>query len=147
MPSSKKHDTPKIVLDTNTWISALIWGGKPATIIKAAEQGTINIFITEPLIEEINQVLKYPKIKKIYHPQTTHQQLIEQILKNTKFVETTTAKLEVIKEHPADNKIIECAVSAKADYIISGDKHILNIITYKKTQILTANDFIEKITQ
>ena len=38
MPSSKKH-APKAVLDTNVWVSALLWGGKPAAVIKAAEEG------------------------------------------------------------------------------------------------------------
>jgi len=146
MSSSKKH-APKIVLDTNVWVSALIWGGKPAKIIKAAEQGTVNIFITEAVIEEICRVLKYPKIEKIYHPQTTQQQLMEQILRNTQFVETTMIKLEVVKEHPADDKIIECAIAAKANYIVSGDKHLLNLIAYKKTQILTINEFIKKILE
>jgi predicted nucleic acid-binding protein len=55
----------------------------------------------------------------------------EQILKNTKFVETTV-KLKVIKDHPTDDKLIECTVSAKVDYIISSDKHLLNVISYKK---------------
>ena len=69
---------------------------------------------------------------------------MEQILKNTKFVEIT-AKLKVIKEHLADDKIIECAVSAQADYIVSGDKHLLNVIFYQKTQILSVNEFMKLI--
>ncbi|MCL2313615.1 MAG: putative toxin-antitoxin system toxin component, PIN family [Firmicutes bacterium] len=143
MPSSKKHAL-RIVLDTNVWVSALIWGGKPATIIEAAEQGKIDIFISEFIVEEISQVLSYPKIEKVYHTQLTRQQLMEQILKNTKIVEITT-KLEAIKEHPADDKIIECAASAKADYIISGDKHLLNVSSYQKTPILPVSDFIKLI--
>ncbi len=143
MPSSKKRAL-KIVLDTNVWVSALIWGGKPAKIVEAAEQGRIDLFVSESIVEEISRVLSYPKIEKIYRPQTTCRQLMEQILKNTKFVETTT-KLKVINEHPADDKIIECAASAKADYIVSGDKHLLNVVAYQKTQILPVNEFMKLI--
>lgn len=143
MPSSKKH-VLKIVLDTNVWISALIWGGKPVAIVEAAEQGMVDIFVSKSVIAEISQVLSYPKIEKVYNSQLTRQQLMGQILKNVKFVEATV-KLKVIKEHPADDKIIECAVSAKADYIVSGDKHLLNVLFYQKTQILSVNEFIKLI--
>jgi putative PIN family toxin of toxin-antitoxin system len=132
------------VLDTNVWVSALIWGGKSATIVKSAEQRRIDIFVSDSMIEEISRVLSYPKIEKVYRHQITCQQLMEQILKNTKFVETTT-ELKVIKEHPADDKIIECAVSAKADYIVSGDKHLLNVVAYQKTQILPVSEFMKLI--
>jgi len=143
MPSSKKH-VLKIVLDTNVWISALIWGGKPVAIVEAAEQGMVDIFVSKSVIAEISQVLSYPKIEKVYNSQLTRQQLMGQILKNVKFVEATV-KLKVIKEHPADDKIIECAVSAKADYIVSGDKHLLNVLFYQKTQIVSVNEFIKLI--
>jgi putative PIN family toxin of toxin-antitoxin system len=143
MPLSKKRAL-KIVLDTNVWVSALIWGGKPAAIIEAAEQRTINIFVSEPVIEEISRVLSYPKIEKIYQHQLTRQHLMEQVLKNANFVEVTT-DLKVIKEHPADDKILECAVSAKADYIVSGDKHLLNAVSYKKMQIIFVNEFMKLI--
>jgi len=143
MPPSKKH-VLKIVLDTNVWVSALIWGGNPSAIVNAAEHGAIDIFISEPIVEEISRVLSYPKIEKIYRPQLARQLLMEQILKNAKSVEIT-AKLKIIKDHPADDKIIECAVSAKADYIVSGDKHLLNVVSYEKTQILTASEFIKLI--
>ena len=68
--------------------------------------------------------------------------MIEQVLRIAKFVEVAN-KLEVIQEHPADNKILECALAAKADYIVSGDKHLLNVGAYKKTKIVSTNDFLD----
>ena len=56
----------QVVLDANVWISALLWGGKPAEIVKAAEQGKVCLIISEEIIEEISQVLSYPKLKKVY---------------------------------------------------------------------------------
>ena len=101
--------------------------------------------ISEDIIAEINQVLAYPKIEKIYRPTGTHKQdLIEQVLKIAKFTEVTT-RVEVIREHLADNKFLDCALAAKADYIISGDKHLLRVVTYKKIVISTVSDFLKSL--
>jgi len=130
------------VLDTNVWVSALLWGGKPAAIVKAAEKGKLRIFISEEIATKISQVLAYPKIEKIYKTELRRQELIEQVLKTAKFVKATT-KVEVVNEHPADNKFIECALAAKANYIVSGDNHLLNAVSYKEIQISSVSDFLE----
>ena len=141
MPSSKKH-APKAVLDANVWVSALLWGGKPAEIIKAAENHKISIVLSEEIIKELSQVLAYPKLKKVYKAEGLSQEdLMEAVLKIGKFVKTTK-KLNVVEEHPADDKFIECALAAGAEYIVSGDKHLLKIANYKKIQILTVNEFL-----
>jgi uncharacterized protein len=142
MPSLTKQ---KIVLDTNVWISALLWGGKPAEIIKAAENNSVTIFASEQIIEEISQVLTYPKLKKVYDAEGLRSQdLIDSVLKVAKFVKVTE-KIHVISEHPADNKFVECASAALAAYIVSGDKHLLHVACYKKIQMLSVNDFLKVI--
>ena len=136
-----KKPVLKIVLDTNVWISALLWGGKPASIIETAEKGKLRIFISEEIAVEISQVLAYPKIKKIFKTELRRQEMIEQVLKIAKFVKVTT-KVEVVNEHPADNKFIECALAAKANFIVSGDKHLLKVVSYKKIQVSPVSDFL-----
>ncbi len=142
MPSSKKH-VPKAVLDTNVWVSALLWGGKPAEVIKAAEEGKLDIFASEQTVGEINQVLAYPKIAKILQVDgLLHEELIEAVLKVVKFVEVTK-KVKVVLEHPADDKFIDCALAARADYIVSGDKHLLKVGSYKKTRIVSVAEVLQ----
>jgi len=144
MPSSTKQE-PKVVLDTNVWVSALLWGGKPAEIIKAAEQYRVSILTSEEIVTEVNQVLTYPKLKKTYRAEGLRSEdLIETVLKIAKFVKVTK-KLNVVKEHPVDDKFIECAFAAGADYIVSGDKHLLKVACYKKTQIVPVNEFLQII--
>lgn len=141
MPSSKKPELI-VVLDSNVWISALIWGGKPAEIIKAAENGKVCIVISEEIVEEISQVLNYPKLKKVYEAEgLPHQELIEAVVKVGKFVQVTR-KVKVVLEHPADDKFIDCALAAKAAYIVSGDKHLLKIGSYRKIPILSVSKFL-----
>jgi putative PIN family toxin of toxin-antitoxin system len=103
--------------------------------------------LSEEIVAEITQVLTYPKIKKIYKTLgLKSKDLIEAVLKNAKFVKVTK-KLHVVEENPADNKFIECAQTANADYIISGDKHLLKVACYKKTKIVSVSEFIEIITK
>lgn len=144
MPSSKKQEI-KVVLDANVWVSALLWGGKPAEIIKAAEDCKVNIIASEEIVGEISQVLNYPKLAKVYKAEgLLHEELIEAVLKIVKFVKVTK-KVNVVFEHSADDKFIECALAAGASYIVSGDKHLLKIVSYKKTQILSVNEFLQII--
>jgi putative PIN family toxin of toxin-antitoxin system len=144
MPSSKKQEL-KVVLDANVWISALLWGGKPAEIVKAAEKGQFVIFLSEEIAGEISQVLAYPRIAKVYQAAGLRREdLVEAVLKIGKFVQVTR-KAHVVVEHPADDKFIECALAANAEYIVSGDKHLLKVGSYKKPQILSVNEFLQVI--
>lgn len=103
--------------------------------------------MSEEIVAEITQVLTYPKIKNVYKTLgLKSEDLIKAVLKNAKFVKVTK-KLHVVLEHSADDKFIECAQSANADYIISGDKHLLKVACYKKTKIVSVSEFIEIITK
>ena len=144
MPSSKKH-APKVVLDANVWVSALLWGGKPAAIIRAAEESKLVIVVSEAIMGEISQVLAYPKLAKVYQAEGLHlEELIEAVLCVVKFVEVTQ-KVKVVVEHPADDKFIECALAARANYLVSGDRHLLKVGNYKRTRIVTVNEFLQII--
>jgi putative PIN family toxin of toxin-antitoxin system len=143
MPSSRKR-VLRVVLDANVWVSALLWGGKPAEIVKLAELGKIRIFASEEIVREISQVLAYPKLKKVYQASgLSHEELIEAVLKTVKFAKADK-KVNVVLEHPADDKFIECALAAGASYIVSGDKHLLKVGAYKKIQILSVHEFLSK---
>jgi putative PIN family toxin of toxin-antitoxin system len=144
MPSSKKQEL-KVVLDANVWISALLWGGKPAKIIKAAEELKFVVLFSEEIIGEISKVLSYPRIAEVYQATgLRHEDLIEAVLKVGKFVQVKQ-KVDVVVDHPADDKFIECALEAGAHYIISGDKHLLKLSSYNKTKIISVNEFIQII--
>lgn len=123
----------------------MLWGGKPAEIIKAAEDHKFGIFTSEEIVGEISQVLTYPKLKKVYQSEgLRHEDLIEAVLKIGKFAKVTK-KVNVVKKHRADDKLIECALAAGADYIVSGDEHLLKLGSYKKTQILSVSEFLQVI--
>jgi len=141
MPSSRKR-VPKVVLDVNVWVPVLLWGGNPAKIIKAAEEGKVATVASEEIVGKISQVLNYPKLRKVYQAAgLCLKDLIEAVLKVVKFVKVIK-NVMVVVGHVADDKFIECALAAGADYIVSGDKHLLRIGCYEKIRILSVNEFL-----
>ena len=123
----------------------MLWGGKPAEILKAAENHKVIILLSEEIVGEISQVLTYPKLKKIYQAEgLSHEELIEAVLKAGQFVQVTK-KVSVVREHPADDKYIECGLAANADYIVSGDRHLLKVVNYGKMRLLSVSEFLQTI--
>ena len=120
----------------------MIWGGLPAEVIKAAENKKIHIITSEDIIKEINQTLSYPKLKRIYEKAgITRQELVEAAVRIGKLTEVKT-KINIVHEDAADNKFMECAFDSKADFLITGDEHLLRIERYKKTRIVSVKQFI-----
>lgn len=103
----------------------------------------MRLFISEDIVGEISQVLNYPRLRKIYEAEgLRREELIESVLKIVRFV-SVTKLVKAVFEHPADDKFIECALEAKADQIVSGDKHLLNVGTYRKIKIVSVNEFLQ----
>ena len=103
----------------------------------------MRLLVSEAIVGEVSQVLNYPKLRRIYEAEGLgHEELIEAILRFVRFVEVAS-RVKVVLEHPADDKFIDCAVEAKVDYVVSGDKHLLKVGTYKKIQIVSVNEFLQ----
>jgi len=121
----------------------MIWGGLPATLIKAAEQERIVILISEEIVEEISRILSHDRLREIYaEAGVSHETLIGSVLRIGKIVEVRT-RLSMIREDLSDNKILECAVDGRADYIVSGDDHLLRLGSCKRTEIVSVREFSE----
>lgn len=132
-----------IVLDTNVIISAVLSpNGNSARIVRRWEAGEFEIATSTTLIKELEKALTYDREKK--HIGLTTKDL-EGLLKNlqssTTFVEPEEF-LDVVNEDPDDNHVIECAVTAKASYIITGDDHLLELKEYQGIVILTPAEFL-----
>jgi putative PIN family toxin of toxin-antitoxin system len=141
-PSSKKPRL-KAVLDTNVWISAMLWGGLPAEIMKAAEGGRVTLLLSEGAVEEMSRVLSHDRLRKVYEGAgVSREELVERALSLSRVVKVKT-KLGVVLRDPSDDKFLECAVDGGADYLVSGDEHLLEIKEYRGIEVLTAREFVE----
>ncbi|MBS7651075.1 MAG: putative toxin-antitoxin system toxin component, PIN family [Candidatus Bathyarchaeia archaeon] len=144
MPSSRKR-RPRLVLDSNVWISAFLFGGKPAAIIKLAQEGRVRILVSTDLILEIARVLRYGKLRKILEQsKRSTETVVAQILAVTELVGTKSLR-SWITQDPADDIILNCAVENSADYIITGDQHILQLKRVDGVKIFTPNEFLQHL--
>lgn len=130
----------KVVLDTNVFISALFWKGAPYRIFRKILEGAVLNFTSPQILEEIKNRL----LEKFKLPPEKVKEFLEIIVFNSQIV-YPKKKLKVVKKDPADNKILECALEAKASFIISGDKHLLEIGKYKGMKIIMPNEFLKII--
>jgi len=133
----------KIVLDANLFASALIKpDSNPGKILGLVHQNQVELILSPAVIKEIKRILLYPKIKK-YHRKTAEEidAYFDDILMFAWIVEGNET-VEVIKDDPTDNKYLACASEGEADYIVSGDHHLLNIENYQEIEIIKAKAFL-----
>ncbi len=136
----------KIVLDTNVWLSALFWNGEANKIVELAEKKKVSIVITEKMINEITDVLeREPKFQNSMENKNLKiEELIRTILYMCEFVDSKI-EINIVKEDPDDNRIIEAALDGKAKYVISYDNHLLKLKEFRKIKIIHPTDFLKKI--
>lgn len=128
----------RAVFDTNIFVSAVISKGKEAELLIIAHNGGFVLVTSLEILKEFKDVISRPKFG---FSKEQIDGIILHIIEIAELVEPDI-KLKVIKEVPEDNKILGCAVFSKADYIISGDKHLLNLGKIKNIKILKSTEFL-----
>ncbi|HEV2123831.1 MAG TPA: putative toxin-antitoxin system toxin component, PIN family [Chloroflexota bacterium] len=132
----------KVLPDTNTVISAIGWAGPPREILLALRAGQYRLVTSPDLLQEITRVLAYPKLRII----ARHPQLPEILawLHRPEHLVYPAQRLHVITADPADSRILETALAARADVIVSGDHHLLELGRFEDIPVLTARQFVER---
>lgn len=118
----------KVVLDTNILISALGWEGSPHSILKRAIDGEIDLFVSHAQFDELSRVLNYPRFGFTEDQKSRFKALISKIATFVK----TDVKLDIVKDDPSDNRILECALVAGVDFGIDPKRTALVIIDLQK---------------
>ena len=121
----------RIVFDSNVYISALLFKGIPGNILEMAQKDKIVLVVSEEIIAETERILE-DKFKWPRHNIDKFKRRLSDISENIK----PGIKLEIIKERESDNRTLECAVSGDANLIVSGDKHLLKLKSYKNIPIV-----------
>lgn len=138
----KEKPVKKVVLDTNVLVSSILFKGELARIVDLWKRGKIVPVISRATFNEFRSVLEYPKfrltkgeIKAIIE---------EEVLPFFEIVEITSEVSGVCKD-PDDDKFIACALSASADFIVSGDKDLCDVVTHKSIKIIRASHLMKMI--
>ena len=127
----------KIVLDINVYISAAILGRVCEEIIQTCRFSDLKVFISKDIIDEIKNKLSH----KFLWQDEQISLFLDSITEFCQIVEVEE-KVNHIKNDPDDERILECAISADCDFIISGDNHLLKLKSYEGIKILNPADFL-----
>jgi putative PIN family toxin of toxin-antitoxin system len=134
-------DLVKVVPDTNVLISAFIFpGGPPERVFQLAVARDIALGVSAPLLDELAGVLR----KKFRCSDRMLAEVTALVRGNGTLVEPAP-RLRVITDEP-DNRVLECAVSFGADFIVSGDHHLLKLKKYQTIEIIRAAEFVARMT-
>jgi hypothetical protein len=134
----------KVVFDTNVWISIFMDKRLKDEFFRVKQD--LTVYVSEDIGLEVSKVLQYPKVFEILRKAGIREKEILRVLVvNSRWVEPKV-KLNIVNEDEEDNKILECALASRADIIVSGDKHLLNLGRFKKTRILTPREFFDSLT-
>jgi putative PIN family toxin of toxin-antitoxin system len=130
--------TLKAVFDTNIYISAfVIPGGKAEEAYLHAIRGAFTLYSSVAILTETAKKLR----QKFGWPENEVIRLLKAITRVATVLRTRPHIHEISNE--ADNRILECALEAEADYIVTGDKHLLSRKQFQKIKILRLSEFLE----
>jgi putative PIN family toxin of toxin-antitoxin system len=131
---------PRIVLDTNVLISAIVFGGRPREVLDKLISGTFAMAISAEMLAEFQGVLEG---KKFRYPSAIVRTIVNELLAVSELVRPTM-KVEQIKADPADNRILECALESSAACIVTGDRHLLELGQFEGIPILDVAPFLAR---
>lgn len=134
-----ENKNPKVVIDTNVFISGLNFTGIPSDVLELFINGEIEVYISLFILGEIERILR----EKFDWSEERIQGILRRIKEKAILVQPKS-KASVIKEKEDDNRILECAIEGKVHSIISGDKrHLLPLKEYQGIRILSPSEFLK----
>jgi putative PIN family toxin of toxin-antitoxin system len=134
----------KVVFDTNVWISIFMEKKIRDEFLRTKQN--FSVYVSEDMALEISRVLQYPKVLGVIRKAGMREKDLLRILKINSTEVEPKVKLHAVNEDAEDNKILECALAAGADVIVTGDKHLLSLGKFKKTKILAPREFFDSFT-
>lgn len=129
----------RIVLDTNVFISGVFFGGLPLQILKAWRDGKVNLVLSIEILEEYQRVGR-TLAKKF--PGVDLDPILDLLAVSAELVSAPDLP-EPVCEDPADDKFLACALAVRSKHIVSGDRHLLKVSSYRGVQILSPRAFVE----
>lgn len=127
----------RIVVDTNVIVSALVFGGLPRRVFEMVENGRCEFYYSAEIESETRRVLR-DKLGWNEERLDRYLPVLWGLGERVK----PRRRVNVVKEDPDDNRILECALAAGAETIVSGDGHLLRLTAYEGITILTPRAFL-----
>lgn len=137
----------RVVLDTNVFVSSLLsTEGTPAQLLNAWREGRYMLVTSPAIIAEVVEVVESPRISKKYFIRHQDVENLVDVLKTDAVLVPGEAGVKgSVPRDPRDEMFLACAIDANADCIVSGDRHLLDLQTFRGIPILTVNEFAEEL--
>ena len=132
----------RVVLDTNVIVSAALPGSRLHSLVEAWQQGRVQPLVSREIFDEYLRVLAYPKFR--LSPEDIRLLLEHDLLPYVEFVKVTS-RVDVIRDDPTDNAFLACALDGRADAIVSGDHHLLELRSFRGIPVMTGRQLVEQI--
>jgi putative PIN family toxin of toxin-antitoxin system len=138
----------RVVMDTNVFVSALISEfGPPARVLDLWRTGAIELLISLDVLTEYRRVLAYPKIRKrIRYTDDQIEYVLAELALQATSIEPAEATA-IVASDPDDDIFIALALAGEADYIVSGDHHLLGLTGCRGLPIIKPSEFLSRFRQ
>lgn len=130
-----------IVLDTNVIISAVLFGGTPREVLEMVIAGRLKAFVSPAMLAELREVLARPR----FHMSGRQvERLVEEFRGLAREVEPAV-QVAAVPSDPDDDRVLECAVAAGADFVVTGDNHLLDLDRFHGIRIVTSAQLLREV--
>lgn len=132
------------VVDTNIVISSIFWNGGPRRLLDVATDADIPLFVSQPLLDELTDVLSRSKFeRKLSLSPLPIRELVDEYANSTILVMPLIVPR--IAPDPDDDMGIGTALAAKADFIVTGDRTLLSVVQYEGVRIVSVSEALKAI--
>ncbi len=126
-----------VTADTNIYLSALHFGGKPRQLLEAARAGLFDLAVSEPILTEVERVLRTK-----FAWDAEHVAAARRVVGGFTRLVIPDREIATVPDDPDDDRILECAVAAGAHVLVSGDKHLLRLGAFEGIRIVPVAEFL-----
>jgi putative PIN family toxin of toxin-antitoxin system len=139
-------NVPRVVLDTNTIISGMIAPtGAPAAVLRAWLANKFVLVTSPALIDEFTLVARRPHLQEKYGLTDDRIKEMAFLLWARAMVTPGNFEVKAVEADPDDDKFLACALEGQAEYIVSGDRHLLNLKEYQRVRMVAASDLLRTL--
>ncbi len=137
----------RVVLDTNVLISATLKQNPsiPGSIFQALADQRFILLTSPSIVAEVEDVINREEIVRRSSMTTKERRTFIENILEISLATTEKVKVEAVKDDPDDDKFVACAVEGQADFIVSGDKHVLALKEYQGIKIVSPREFLNHL--
>ena len=136
----------RLVLDTNVAASGLLWDGRPARLIDAAQANEVELFTSRVLLAELTRILRRAKFTKAIAASGASLEELVLGYAELAILVTPVPIPPTVLDDPDDDHVLACALAGNAELVVSGDRDLLWLKTFRDIPIITPAEAMRIIT-